>query len=446
MLFLSHSNTILKRNRILPNHSDSGKCRPPRKPSAECQILFRGQEIFPDSSTPSDIDQNISNDCILEELVKDCPRLRSEHGYDDKPVSNEELNFPLAFSIKMHENAYQMEQLLRTIYRPHNIYCIHVDSKTSHETYGLIKNMSDCLQNVIVISKRINVIHSSIRLVTVELACMKHCMESNIKWKYYINLTGQEFILRTNLELVEILKIFNGANDIEGYRLDLLWRVKEKMLVTENDIFIVGTNTPFKYNITLYKGSAYGMFSRDFVNFVLTDEIAIQFYQWLGTTYAPEETIWSTLNRLPFAPGGYRGFDVKHDDQTHVSKTVLWAYEHIKCHGKYVRGVCIFTSGDLPWLHSRPEIAANKFYKESGSSVVLDCLEEWVNRRTYSASLEGLNWYHYRNLPHVKYYKKLKDSQKTKEYLKKQKEIWLKKFNPKKTKPKKDEQMTIIVK
>ena len=34
------------------------------------------------------------------------------------------------------------------------------------------------------------------------------------KWKYYINLTGQEFPLRSNLEFVRIAKIFNGSSDI----------------------------------------------------------------------------------------------------------------------------------------------------------------------------------------------------------------------------------------
>ena len=36
------------------------------------------------------------------------------------------------------------------------------------------------------------------------------------KWKYFINLTGQEFPLKTNLELVRILSSYNGANDIEA--------------------------------------------------------------------------------------------------------------------------------------------------------------------------------------------------------------------------------------
>ena len=37
-------------------------------------------------------------------------------------------------------------------------------------------------------------------------------------WKYFINLTGQEFPLRTNSELVDILTAFGGANSLEGTR------------------------------------------------------------------------------------------------------------------------------------------------------------------------------------------------------------------------------------
>ena len=41
------------------------------------------------------------------------------------------------------------------------------------------------------------------------------------RYRYFINLTGQEFPLRTNLELVRIARIFNGSNDIAGSRTRL---------------------------------------------------------------------------------------------------------------------------------------------------------------------------------------------------------------------------------
>lgn len=40
-----------------------------------------------------------------------------------------ELQRPLAFSISMHANVSQTIRLLRMLYWPHNIYCIHVDAK-----------------------------------------------------------------------------------------------------------------------------------------------------------------------------------------------------------------------------------------------------------------------------------------------------------------------------
>ena len=56
-----------------------------------------------------------------------------------------------------------------------------------------------------------------------DLACMKALWELPPKdpasksppWKYLINLTGQEFPLKNNLELTRILRVLNNANLIE---------------------------------------------------------------------------------------------------------------------------------------------------------------------------------------------------------------------------------------
>ena len=48
-----------------------------------------------------------------------------------------------------------------------------------------------------------------------ELICMQDLLKRP-GWKYFINLTGQEFPLKTNRELVPILRAFAGASDIEG--------------------------------------------------------------------------------------------------------------------------------------------------------------------------------------------------------------------------------------
>ena len=44
-------------------------------------------------------------------------------------VSQEERDFPLAFTIQTYTDARNLELQLKTIFRPHNSYCIHVDLK-----------------------------------------------------------------------------------------------------------------------------------------------------------------------------------------------------------------------------------------------------------------------------------------------------------------------------
>ena len=62
------------------------------------------------------------------ELTENCSSFKTERGYTKNPVSQEELEFPLAFNILFHKDFEQVEYLLRTIYRPQNWYCLHLDA------------------------------------------------------------------------------------------------------------------------------------------------------------------------------------------------------------------------------------------------------------------------------------------------------------------------------
>ena len=46
---------------------------------------------------------------------------------------------------------------------------------------------------------------------------LQEALNSSIPWKYHLSMSGQEFPLRTNLEMVQILRNLNGSNDIENY-------------------------------------------------------------------------------------------------------------------------------------------------------------------------------------------------------------------------------------
>ena len=153
-----------------------------------------------------------------------CNDLIEKNGYITSSLTKEEEDFPIAFSILMFKHPEQFEKLFRAIYRPQNIYCVHVDLKTFNNIFTSVEKLSSCFPNVFMASQRISVVWGY-TVLEPELVCMRDLLK--YKWKYFINLTGQEFPLKSNWELVKILKTYNGTNDVEG---TIKRYVKEKVL------------------------------------------------------------------------------------------------------------------------------------------------------------------------------------------------------------------------
>ena len=175
---------------------------------ANCAALFQNSSVEQKRVKTA----NISIHCELLEQSKSCERYRN---YLALHSSEEEKDFPIAFSIIMYKDTAMAKRLLRAIYRPHNVYCIHVDKKTKQQLHDSMAAMADCFHNVIVTSERVKVKWGTMSVVDAELSCMRTLWRF-AKWKYLINLTGQEFPLKTNKQLVRILKSFNGSNAIDG--------------------------------------------------------------------------------------------------------------------------------------------------------------------------------------------------------------------------------------
>ena len=145
-----------------------------------------------------------------------CQNFVESRGYITSSLTKVEEEFPIAFSILMFKDVWQFERLLRAIYRPQNVYCIHVDVKAHNETKKVVAAISSCFNNVFLGSKQSDVRWGTMSVLEPELTCMQDLWYKSEAWKYFINLTGQEFPLKTNYELVQILTAYNGANDLEG--------------------------------------------------------------------------------------------------------------------------------------------------------------------------------------------------------------------------------------
>ena len=113
-------------------------------------------------------------------------------------------------------NWRQVERLLRAIYRPQNVYCIHVDLNSPPEVQVGMMSLVRCFPNVFIASKLENVVYRRFTRLQADINCMSDHVKQDDRWRYLINVAGEAFPLRTNAEIVKILKIYNGANDIDG--------------------------------------------------------------------------------------------------------------------------------------------------------------------------------------------------------------------------------------
>ncbi|KAH9492361.1 N-acetyllactosaminide beta-1,6-N-acetylglucosaminyl-transferase [Bulinus truncatus] len=344
----------------------------------------------------------------LTSLTSDCWSFIARSGFLRYPtVSEEEKDFPLAFTILFYKDIDQIVFLLRAIYRPHNVYCLNVDTKSSVEFLEAVHSVARCFPNVFVASKLESIVYAGFSRLMADINCIKDLLTHPVKWKYVINLPGQQFPLKSNLELVKILKLFNGTNDVEGMTGVRViprrhkWRHDYVTNQTSGVIQLVRSkslNMPPPHGLHIVKGSAYGTFSRGFVNFTIHDPIAKDFLKWCKTVSSPDEYYWATLHHsnVTTVPGGYTG---NPDNKTWLSAYASWGGRD-PCATTRTRSVCIFSPEDLPHLlQGRKELFANKFYI-THHPAGLHCLDQFIFNLTFTGATRDLEYY--RSLPFVK--------------------------------------------
>ena len=281
--------------------------------------LNQAQTLMKERKSTND---TLQDDYFIE-LTQNCDLYRTTLGYRFLPLADEDEDFSIAFNILAHNYVFQFERLFRAIYRPQNSYCIHIDTKASEKFQLAVRGIAGCFHNVFVASKLESVVYAGYSRLQADINCMKDQLKSPIKWRYLLNTAVNEYPLKTNAEIVKILKIYNGANDIRAVgfawtqnlkdRWDREWfERKEKDYVR---LKRAHRKLPPPHNLTIVKGSAYGIFSRPFVDYLIKDKVAQDYLEWCRATYSPDEHYWNTLHHTFYnphisPPGSYAGIAI----------------------------------------------------------------------------------------------------------------------------------------
>ncbi|KAM9199610.1 N-acetyllactosaminide beta-1,6-N-acetylglucosaminyl-transferase [Mergus octosetaceus] len=328
-----------------------------------------------------------------------CTEYITRNHYITRALSSEEAAFPLAYIITLHKEFETFERLFRAVYMPQNVYCVHVDGKAPAALRQAVWQLVGCFPNAFLASHTERVVYGGASRLRADLHCMQDLLASAVPWRYLLNICGQDFPLKTNREIVQQLKGFRGKNVTPGVLPPPHIIARTKYVHREQLYpffsFMLRTfvhKAPPPHNLTIYFGSAYIAVTRPFVKFVLQDRRAIDLLAWSQDTYSPDEHFWVTLNRIPGVPGSMPNASWEGD-----LKAVKWIdmeESHGGCHGHYVRGICVYGTGDLKWLFNSTCMFANKFELRT-YPLTVECLELRHRKRTLSQSEVQVepNWY-----------------------------------------------------
>ncbi|XP_042266503.1 beta-1,3-galactosyl-O-glycosyl-glycoprotein beta-1,6-N-acetylglucosaminyltransferase 3 [Thunnus maccoyii] len=330
--------------------------------------------------------QSLLSEEFYLNVTKDCQAYIEKRGFITTPLSEEERDFPIAYSMVIHEKIEMFERLLRAVYTPQNIYCVHVDQKSTKEFQKAVEAIVSCLPNVFVASRLERVVYASWSRVQADLNCMKDLLGSHVQWRYLLNTCGTDFPIKTNREMVQALKSLNGRNSMESeatndYKKNR-WRYHYN--VTNQVVQTNVRKSPPPITSPMFSGNAYFVVTRAFVKHVLQDREVQKLLEWEKDTYSPDEHLWATLQRMPSVPGSMPA-NVKYDtsDMQAIARVVKWSYlagdmrdgaPYDPCTGIYRRAVCVYGAGDLKWLLRQHHLFANKFDPEV-DDIALRCME-----------------------------------------------------------------------
>ena len=204
------------------------------------------------------------------------------------------------------------------------------------------------------------------------------------KWRYAINLVGQELPLATNRGIVKALKQRNSVSIVQSFKIpqyDWNERFVYKYDLSHGEIYNTYIRLPpIPHNITIYKSSTYIAITRQFMEFILGNEKAVDFRNYLQDVRNAEESFYASLFHLPEAAtlGGYQ----KGVQQNFAVEKAIWLNSlEAKitskfCSGRNVHNICIVSFRDLHHiLKNGRSFFFNKYFME-WDNVVMDCAEE----------------------------------------------------------------------
>lgn len=205
----------------------------------------------------------------------------------------------IAYFILVHRYPNQFKRLFKAIYDPRNHYLVHVDKKADTDLRKQVQSFLADFPNSHLLKSQ-NVVWGGYSMVEAELRGMKKLLNLSTKWDFFINLSGQDFPLKSQTAIRSFLKENFGKSFIKivdqvKMRPNTLNRIQNYFIESDGGFLGTPFKRPFLTNVTPYIGGQWKILSRNCCEFICSSPKVAKFRKFYRHTLIPDEGFFQTV-------------------------------------------------------------------------------------------------------------------------------------------------------
>lgn len=221
----------------------------------------------------------------------------------------------IAYLLLVHRFPEQFERLFRAIHHPDHHYVVHIDANAEPSVSARIAAFLADYPNAALLESR-SANWGGYSLVDAELRGMARLLEMNADWQFFINLSGQDFPLKSQTAIRAFLARNRGKEFIRAVnqaivRPGTMDRVRTYVVERADRVVHTLFRRPFLRGTTPYIGNQWMIVSRRFCQFVCHDPQADRFKRFYRNTFIADEGFFQTVMMNTAAHGEVVGDDLR---------------------------------------------------------------------------------------------------------------------------------------
>lgn len=205
----------------------------------------------------------------------------------------------IAYFLLVHRYPDQFKRLFAAIYAPGNSYVVHIDKSSGPALADELADFLAPYQGTEILGAQ-EAQWGGFSLVDAELRGMHRLLAMNDNWTHYINLSGQDFPLKSQ----NYIRAFLSANperqfirvlDQRRARPDTLNRISHVYRETDGSMIATGIARPFLAGAMPYIGTQWKAVTRSFCHYVCRDAASERFKDFYRESFIADEGFFQTV-------------------------------------------------------------------------------------------------------------------------------------------------------